>query len=290
MNNLPGLVDDDNINESSKFLNKKNNATNIDDKIFQRGISSDTAVGNGSHVTADNTTVLIGIIILVSLVTIAQYFAAFLSHSLALTADAIQNTVDLSTYIVNLYVEYVVVHSSDKYNNKSRTHIVRLNMGAATFSLVGLLIVGFYILSTAMHRMTRPNDAETTQIDSTILLIFTIIGLFCDIGTMIIFCVFAKTKDASNRVNVNMASAMAHIYTDFIRSSLVTLGAFIIYLEQQNFLSWGIKEDKLDAILSLIVVACIFTASFFLMKEIIHLINHGDHRLPLHCQTQPSKT
>ena len=105
---------------------------------------------------------------------------------------------------------------------------------------------------------------------------------------MIIFCVFAKTKDSENRINVNMASAMAHIYTDFIRSLLVTMGACIIYLEQQKILSWGIKEDKLDAILSLIIVACIFTASFFLLREIIHLINHGDHRLPLHCQTAPS--
>ena len=62
MNNLPGLVDDDNINESSKFLDKENNATNINDKIFQSGINNDTAVGNGSNGTADNTTVLIGII------------------------------------------------------------------------------------------------------------------------------------------------------------------------------------------------------------------------------------
>ena len=277
MNNLSNLIDEGNVDERSKFIENTNN------KIDEKTLLSN----NNKNGAADNTTVLIGIIVLVGLVTLGQYFAAYVSHSLALTADAIQNTVDLTTYIVNLYVEYVVIHSN-KYGTSSRTHIVRLNMGAAIFSLIGLLIVGFYILSTAMHRMTRPNDAETTQIDSTILLIFTIVGLFCDIGTMIIFCVFAKTKDSENRINVNMASAMAHIYTDFIRSLLVTMGACIIYLEQQKILSWGIKEDKLDAILSLIIVACIFTASFFLLREIIHLINHGDHRLPLHCQTAPS--
>ena len=234
-------------------------------------------------VRADNTTVLLGVILLVGIVTVAQYFAAHFSHSLALFADAIQNTVDLSTYIVNFYVEYIVIHNS---GSNSATRVVRLNIAAAIFSLVGLLVVGFYVLSSALHRISRPNDIDSAAIDSTLLLVFTIVGLFCDIGTMIIFCVFAETKDASSRTNVNMASAMAHIYTDFVRSVLVTIGAIIIHLEQQKVLLWGVKEDKLDAVLSMVIVACIFTASFFLLKEIIHLINHGDHRLPISCELQ----
>ena len=219
------------------------------------------------------------------MVTVAQYFAAHFSHSLALLADAIQNTVDLSTYMVNLYVEYVVIND---HGSNSATRIVRLNIAAAIFSLVGLLVVAFYVLSTALHRISRPNDIDSEPINSTLLLVFTIVGLFCDIGTMIIFCVFAETKDSSSRVNVNMASAMAHIYTDFVRSLLVTIGAIIIHLEQQKVLLWGIKEDRLDAVLSLLIVVCIFTASYFLLKEIIHLINHGDHRLPISCEVQQS--
>ena len=244
-------------------------------------VSSTAVVG----IRADNTTVLLGVILLVGLVTVAQYFAAHFSHSLALLADAIQNTVDLSTYMVNLYVEYVAISDN---TSAAAIRLVRLNIAAAIFSLVGLLVVGIYVLSTALHRISRPNDIESTAIDSTLLLVFTIVGLFCDIGTMIIFCVFAETKDASSRINVNMASAMAHIYTDFVRSVLVTIGAIIIHLEQQKVLLWGIKEDRLDAVLSLLIVVCIFTASYFLLKEIIHLINYGDHRLPISCEVQQS--
>ena len=50
-------------------------------------VSSTAVVG----IRADNTTVLLGVILLVGLVTVAQYFAAHFS-SLALLADAIQNT------------------------------------------------------------------------------------------------------------------------------------------------------------------------------------------------------
>ena len=141
MNNLSNLIDEGNVDERSKFIENTNN------KIDEKTLLSN----NNKNGAADNTTVLIGIIVLVGLVTLGQYFAAYVSHSLALTADAIQNTVDLTTYIVNLYVEYVVIHSN-KYGTSSRTHIVRLNMGAAIFSLIGLCATNVDFISTSELR------------------------------------------------------------------------------------------------------------------------------------------
>ena len=134
--------------ESVALISRKENLST------KRPPVSSTAV-----VRADNTTVLLGVILLVGMVTVAQYFAAHFSHSLALLADAIQNTVDLSTYMVNLYVEYVVIND---HGSNSATRIVRLNISAAIFSLVGLLVVAFYVLSTALHRISRPNDIDST--------------------------------------------------------------------------------------------------------------------------------
>ena len=86
MNNLSNLIDEGNVDERSKFIENTNN------KIDEKTLLSN----NNKNGAADNTTVLIGIIVLVGLVTLGQYFAAYVSHSLALTADAIQNTVDLT--------------------------------------------------------------------------------------------------------------------------------------------------------------------------------------------------
>ena len=105
-------------------------------------VSSTAVVG----IRADNTTVLLGVILLVGMVTVAQYFAAHFSHSLALLADAIQNTVDLSTYMVNLYVEYVVITTIPLSNSDRPTkHCCSIFFGWP-------LVVAFYVLS-ALHRI-----------------------------------------------------------------------------------------------------------------------------------------
>jgi cobalt-zinc-cadmium efflux system protein len=233
---------------------------------------------------ADNKTVLWAIIILVGTVTIAQFFAAFFSHSLALVADAIQNVVDLSTYSVNLYVEYISAR-----NDKDSWKVDRLNIMSAIFSLVGLLMVGFYVLWSAKERMAQPAEVTPTSIDATLLLGFTILGLMCDIGVLVIFTIFAKTYEVSEREdgsvkkvkNLNMISAMAHVVTDFIRSIIMACGALLIWLQQSKRIKWNINEDKMDAILSILVCICIFSASFFLLREIVEMAKHGDHRIEM---------
>ena len=232
---------------------------------------------------ANNTTVLWALIILVGIVTVAQYIAAAYSKSLALTADAIQNTVDLTTYIANLYVEYVVLENLGEHSWR----VDRLNIASAIFSLIGLAGVGIYILGHALYRMNRPSHVEATTIDATLLLGFTLVGLMCDIGSLVIFSVFAQTTLEDGRKNVNMISAMAHVVTDFIRSLFVAGGALLIYFQQTKIINWNVKEDQMDAILSLLIVACIFSASFFLLREILHLTKHGDHRIKLlRCQAE----
>lgn len=236
-------------------------------------------------------------ILIVTSTTAALAVAAVLSRSLALTADVVQNAVDLSTYGVNLYAEYQAEWS--RSSNTSRSKSKRVELAAATFSVLGLIGVGAWVLWAALdrfHTNSLPGHfaAASGHIDAHLLLAFTVVGFGADMFVATIFCKYSATnveqptkgpmldlegtpdqqerQQAASEKNVNMISAGAHVMTDAIRSIVIVFGAFLIFLQHHSVIKLPVEEEIMDGILSCFVVACMALAVLFVLKEIYHLV------------------
>ena len=211
-----------------------------------------------------------------SVVTSALAVAAVLSRSLALTADVVQNAVDLSTYVVNLYAEY----ETERMAGAGKSHVrgKRLELFAACFSVAGLIGVGAYVLWAAIGRFqehARPHAGP--GIDAHVLLAFTVLGCAADMFTLGLFMRYAapqRKRVAGEKAekNVNMVSATAHVVTDAIRSFTLLTGAFLIYLQHHKVIHLPVSEDVMDGYLSCFVVGCMAVAALFVLKEIAGLL------------------
>ena len=224
---------------------------------------------------ANNRFVLWCTIAVVSVVTAALAVAAVLSRSLALTADVVQNAVDLSTYVVNLYAEYETERMA--VAGKSHVRGKRLELFAACFSVAGLIGVGAYVLWAAIGRFQeRATPQAGTGIDAHLLLAFTVLGCVADVFTLGLFMRYAaperKQADGESEKNVNMVSATAHVVTDAIRSFTLLTGAFLIYLQHHKVIHLPVSEDIMDGYLSCFVVGCMGVAALFVLKEIAGLL------------------
>eukprot|EP00946_MAST-07B_sp_MAST-7B-sp1_P002702 g2702.t1 len=226
---------------------------------------------------ANNRFVLWCTIVIISVVTAALAVAAVLSRSLALTADVVQNAVDLSTYVVNLYAEYETERMASA--GKAGIRGKRLELFAACFSVAGLIGVGAYVLYAAIQRFHDSNSSNPDidpGIDAHLLLAFTVFGCVADMLTLGLFMRYARAQRPSDGVgtgkNVNMVSATAHVVTDAIRSLTLLTGAFLIYLQHHDAIHLPVSEDVMDGYLSCFVVACMAVAALFVLKEIAGLL------------------
>ena len=234
-------------------------------------------------------------IICVTTMTAALAVAAVFSRSLALTADVVQNAVDISTYGVNLYAEYQALGASGSSK--------RLELAAAVFSVAGLIGVGAWVLWAALERFhvaRLPGHfvGASSHIDAHMLLAFTVLGCAADMFVATIFCKYSAThvveppstagplldldgtspsqqqqqQQQASAKNVNMISAGAHVMTDAIRSVTIVVGAFLIFLQHHRVIHLPIQEEVMDGVLSCFVVGCMSIAVLFVLREIYHLI------------------
>ena len=145
---------------------------------------------------SNNIFVLWMTILIVSMCTIALAIAAVFSHSLALTADVVQNAVDLSTYGVNLYAEYQA--EAERAEGTVSARGKRLELAAACFSVAGLIAVGCWVLWAALdrfHSASLIGHASSSQhINPYILLGFTCLGFAADMVTATLFCMYTESN------------------------------------------------------------------------------------------------
>jgi Co/Zn/Cd efflux system component len=248
---------------------------------------------------SNNIFVLWMTILIVSVCTIALAVAAVFSHSLALTADVVQNAVDLSTYGVNLYAEYQA-EAERASGAGASARGKRLELAAACFSVAGLIAVGCWVLWAALdrfHTASMPGHAVAggAHVNPYILLIFTCLGFAADMVTATLFCMYSESsveetstagplldlegtqqsqqkQSPKRKKNVNMISAGAHVMTDAIRSITIVVGAFLIYLQHQKVIHLHMQEEVMDGVLSCFVVGCMGIAVLFVLREIYQLL------------------
>lgn len=200
-----------------------------------------------SHNSDDlNLVFKIGILINIAFVGI-EILYGFLSHSMALLADAGHNFSDVITL---LFVWFSILLARLKPNFRFTYGLRRTTIMSALLNTVLLLTVIYFIISGAVARFKN-----SSEVHSTTVIVVALIGIIVNGFTA---WLFIKRKDT----DLNIKSAFFHFITDAFVSLGVVLGGIIIALTGYYWV---------DSLVSLLVAVFILFNAWDLLVDTVNL-------------------
>ncbi len=168
-----------------------------------------------SHTEAENTSKNLLLSALLNLVvTIAEIIGGLISNSLALLSDALHNLGDTSA----IFIAYLANLISKKQGTSKKTFgFKRIEILAALFNAIVLVVIIIYLFIEAWHRLRNP-----MPIKGLVMLIVAVVGLLANL-----FSVLLLRKHAVQSINIR--AAYLHLIGDTLSSIVVILTAILIY-------------------------------------------------------------
>jgi cobalt-zinc-cadmium efflux system protein len=200
---------------------------------------------NRTYTSTQNSMLIV--LLVTSLVMIAEVIGGLLANSLALLSDAGHMVTD----ILALSLSIIAMKFARKPPTASKTFgFHRLEILAAFFNGLVLLCISFYIFYKAYQRFVHPEE-----IKGLIMLVIAGIGLLANgVGIVIL------RKSALK--NLNVKSAFFHIVGDTISSGGVIVGGLVILVTR-----WYI----IDSLLGLFIGLLILRGAYSLVKESVDI-------------------
>ena len=148
------------------------------------------------------------------LVTIVEALGGLYSNSLALLSDALHNMGDTSA----IFIAYLANQISKKDHNDKKTFgYKRIEILAALFNAIILVVIIIYLFTEAWQRLRNPEP-----IRGMIMLAVAIVGLLANL-----FSVLLLKKHSVQSINIR--AAYLHLIGDTLSSFVVIITAIIIY-------------------------------------------------------------
>ncbi len=147
-------------------------------------------------------------------VTVAEVIGGLFSNSLALLSDALHNLGDTSA----IFIAYLANLISKKEGTSKKTFgFKRIEILAALFNAIVLVVIIIYLFIEAWHRLKNP-----MPIKGLVMLIVAVVGLLANL-----FSVLLLKKHAVQSINIR--AAYLHLIGDTISSFVVIFTAILIY-------------------------------------------------------------
>jgi cobalt-zinc-cadmium efflux system protein len=168
-----------------------------------------------THSEGENTERNLLLSVLLNLVvTIAEVVGGLISNSLALLSDALHNLGDTSA----IFIAFLANLISKKEGTSKRTFgFKRIEILAALFNAIILVVIIIYLFIEAWHRLRNP-----MPIKGLVMLIVAVIGLLANL-----FSVLLLKKHSGQ--NINIRAAYLHLIGDTVSSFVVIFTAILIY-------------------------------------------------------------
>jgi len=180
--------------------------------------------------------------------------AGFVSHSMALLADAGHNLSD----VLALLMAWVATILAKRAPSSRRTYGLRKGTILASLAnAVFLLLAIGAIVSESIHRLTLPNVVATRTV-----MITAAIGVVINTATALLFM-------RGRKEDLNVQGAFLHMASDAVISVAVVIGAGVIAL---TGLQW------IDPVLSLAIAAVIVIGTWGLLRDSVNLALDGAPR------------
>lgn len=207
--------------------------------------SSGHTHNHGSEVNGTN---LLWATLLNVIITVAEVIGGLLSNSLALLGDALHNFSDA----VAVFIAWLANRISKRQSTPHKTFgYKRIEILAALFNAVLLIVICFFLFVEAAKRFSNPEE-----IKGTLMFIVATIGLVANlIGMMLLH------KDADK--NLNVKAAYLHLLGDTLSSVLVIVSGILII-----FFKWY----WIDPVVTIAIGLYLLKETFDVLKETINIL------------------
>lgn len=207
--------------------------------------------------TATSQKALKRVLIIVSVIMVAEVIGGILSNSLALLGDAGHMLVDVLALGLSLFA----ISMAKKPATPEKTYgYHRVEIIAALINGVVLALISIYIFYEAYQRILEP-----PQVQAPLMIGVAVIGLIANLIAILLL------KEA-RQGNLNVKAAFWHILGDTFSSVGVIIAGIII-----AFAGWGIA----DPIIAILISGIILWGAVRLVKEAVDILLEA---VPSHVQ------
>lgn len=187
-------------------------------------------------------------IVLNFVITAAEIIGGIISNSLALISDALHNFSDALAVLIT----YIAVRISKKESTPQKTFgYKRIQILAALFNSVVLIVISIYLLYEAYERFVEPQEVKSVPmfIVATIGLIANFIGVYL--------------LRRHSKKNINIKAAYLHLIGDTLSSVAVIFGGILIYFFEVYWI---------DPLITVLISLYIIKETISILLETYHIL------------------
>lgn len=180
--------------------------------------------------------------------TVAQIIGGILSGSLSLISDALHNLSDTVALVISLFA----VRLAKRKNTEAQTFgYKRAEILAALFNACALVVVSIFLFKEAIVRFSHPHP-----INSVLMLSVASVGLIANIVS--VFLLKAHAHE-----DLNIRAAYVHLFSDFLSSIAVIIGAVAILIS---------KAYWIDSALTILIGMYVLREGYKIIEESTHIL------------------
>ncbi len=180
--------------------------------------------------------------------TAVEVIGGLFSGSLSLLSDALHNLSDA----VALVISFIAVRLSKRKNTEVQTFgYKRAEILAALFNACALVVVSFFLFKESIDRFFNPHP-----VNSYLMLLAALVGLIANIVS-----VFLLKEHA--RGDMNIRAAYVHLFSDFLSSIAVIVGACVIFFY---------KTYWIDPVLTILIGVYVLREGYKIIEESVHIL------------------
>ena len=180
--------------------------------------------------------------------TLAQIIGGILSGSLSLISDALHNLSDTAALVISFFA----VRLAKRKNTEAQTFgYKRAEILAALFNACALLVVSVFLFKETFLRFFHPHP-----INSVLMLLVASIGLIANIIS--VFLLKAHAHE-----DLNIRAAYVHLFSDFLSSVAVIIGAVAIFIS---------KAYWIDPVLTILIGIYVLKEGYKIIEESTHIL------------------
>jgi cobalt-zinc-cadmium efflux system protein len=180
--------------------------------------------------------------------TVAQIIGGILSGSLSLISDALHNFSDT----VALVISFFAVRLAKRKNTEAQTFgYKRAEILAALFNACALVVVSVFLFKEVITRFSHPHP-----INSVLMLSVASVGLIANIVSVCLLKAHAHE-------DLNIRAAYVHLFSDFLSSIAVIIGAVAILIS---------KAYWIDPALTILIGIYVLREGYKIIEESTHIL------------------
>jgi cobalt-zinc-cadmium efflux system protein len=184
-------------------------------------------------------------------ITIVEIAGGLASNSLALLSDALHNLGDtLAVFLA--YMAHII--SKKKYTDKKTFGYKRIEILAALFNAIVLIVITIFLFTEAFKRIMHPEPVR-----GNIMLIVAAVGLVANIISVVIL-------KRDSHYNINVRAAYLHLLGDTVSSVAVITGAVFIRF---------FALYRLDPLVTFVVGSYILKETWAVLKQAGDILMQG---------------